>query len=164
MKSYLARYLVMYAVLAGVFAVVSAIVRFPSSLGVLIPGLLAALIGMGYVNDNLQAPTTRAKAEFAAIAAGISAAVGIGMLVLSLGLVRRAITQPTEGLAYPDARQVVTLFVLLFALNCVTIFIGVTLGARGALHRIAYPELHLDAPRDPGPTTPNSLPEDNRRP
>lgn len=162
MKSYLARYLVMYAVIAGVFALVSAVVRFPSALGVLIPGLLAALIGQGYVNDHLQAPTNRAKLEFAALASAISAVIGTGMLVLSLGLVRRAVSQPTEAMAYPSAGQVLALITLLFALNCLTIFIGITLGARGALHRIAYPELHLDAPRDRGPAMPNTLPEDNR--
>ena len=69
MLRYLPKYLVMYAVLAAVFAVVSTMIRFPSTLGMLIPALLAALIGQGYVRDHLQMPATRDRVEFATYAA-----------------------------------------------------------------------------------------------
>jgi hypothetical protein len=154
MKPYLPRYLVMYAVLAGVFALVSAIVRFPSAFGVLIPGLLAALVAQGYVNDHLQAPTTREKVEFAGLASALSAVIGTAMMLLSMGLIRGALSDSGGGPATPELTQLLGLAAFLFVLNAITIFIGTGLGARGALHRIAYPELHLDPPPEPGPTPP----------
>ncbi len=140
MKKYLPRYLVIYAVLGAVFAMVSALVRFPSMLGILIPGLIAALVAGGYVNEHLQQPTTREKAEFAALAAGISAVIGTAMMVLALGIVRQAVTESSDANRSLEPSQMGSLTVILFVLNLVTIYIGTGFGARAALNRIAHPD------------------------
>ncbi len=140
MKQYLLKYLVMYAVLAAVFAVVSALIRFPSTIGVLIPGLLAALIGMGYVRDHLQSPTNRERLEFAALAALITAALGVALFFAATVLVRQAVSSQSDSVSFIQPSQFALFGTVMFALNFATIYIGVGLGARGALNRIAHPE------------------------
>ena len=140
MRQYLLKYFVMYAVLAAVFAVVSAIVRFPSTIGILIPGLLAALIGQGYVRDHLQLPTNRERLQFAAIAAALTAALGVALLFVASALVKQAVSVDSDRVSFIQPDQALIFAAVLFVLNFATIYIGVGLGARGAINRIAHPE------------------------
>jgi uncharacterized transporter YbjL len=138
-RHYLPKYLVMYAVLGVVFALVSALIRFPSNLGVLIPGLLAALIGQGYVNDRLTVPGNREKAEFAVWAGGLSALLGVALFVLAVGLATQSGVE-AEATATMGTPELLALLVLLFVLNGLTIYLGAGLGARGAWKRLSSPE------------------------
>lgn len=140
MRQYLLKYFVMYAVLAAVFAVVSALIRFPSTIGMLIPGLLAALIGQGYVRDHLQPPTNRERLQFAGIAAVLTAALGVALLFVATALVRQALSTDSETMSFLEPGDAGLFAGVLFVLNFATIYIGVGLGARGALNRIAHPE------------------------
>ncbi len=140
MTRYLPKYLAMYAVLAVVFATVSAAIGFPSMLGVLLPGLLAALVGAGFVKDHLQLPSERQRAEFTAWAAGTSALLGAALFALASNLAGRNPDSPAAGRPDVELRQVLVLAAVMFALNALTIYVGSGIGARGAYHRIAYPE------------------------
>ena len=148
MLRYLPKYLAMYAVLAAVFAVVSGMIRFPSTLGMLIPALLAALIGQGYVRDHLRMPTTRERVEFATYAA-LAGAVISGALLWGAVQVRLA----GSGAEYPPSGELGVRAVLLMAgvtlvITWPMVFFGARLGAANLLRQFAAPDPPSAAAKD----------------
>lgn len=148
MLRYLPKYLLMYAVLAAVFAVVSGMIRFPSTLGMLIPALLAALIGQGYVRDHLQMPTTHDRVEFATYAA-LAGAVISGVLLWGAVQVRLA----GSGAEYPPSGELgIRALVLMAAVTLVItwpmVFFGARLGAANLLRQFAAPDSPPAAAKD----------------
>ena len=140
MLRYLPKYLVMYAVLAAVLAVVSTMIRFPSTLGMLIPALLAALIGQGYVRDHLQMPATRDRVEFATYAA-LAGAVVSAILLWGAVQVRLA----GSGAEYPPSgelgvRAVLVMAAVTLVITWPMVFFGARLGAANQLRQFAAPD------------------------
>lgn len=148
MLRYLPKYLLMYAVFATVFAVVSGLIRFPSTLGMLIPALLAALVGQGYVRDQLRMPTTRERAEFATYASLVGAVIS-GALLLGAVQLRLA----GSGAEYPPSgelgvRAVVLMVTLTLVITWPMVFFGSRLGAANLLRQFASPDSPPVAPKD----------------
>lgn len=140
MLRYLPKYLVMYAVLAAVFAVVSGLIRFPSTLGMLIPALLAALVGQGYVREHLQMPRTRDRVEFATYAS-LAGAVISGVLLWGAVQLRLA----GSGAEYPPSgevgvRAIVLMAVVTLVITWPMVYFGARLGAANLLRQFASPD------------------------